>query len=79
MVIADRDREILRLREEVRRLQLMLQEAQESTANQIAQLEGQLARKIESIEVLGSHSFMSHSTAHFLYSFDKSGLPVCLR
>ncbi|XP_031433570.1 homeobox protein cut-like 1 isoform X2 [Clupea harengus] len=52
LVIADRDREILRLREEVRRLQLMLQEAQESTANQIAQLEGQLARKIESIQTL---------------------------
>ncbi|XP_041915971.1 homeobox protein cut-like 1 isoform X2 [Alosa sapidissima] len=52
MVIADRDREILRLREEVRRLQLMLHEAQESTTNQITQLEGQLARKIESIERL---------------------------
>ncbi|XP_062409539.1 homeobox protein cut-like 2, partial [Sardina pilchardus] len=52
MVIADRDREIFRLREEVRRLQLMLHEAQESTTNQIAQLEGQLARKIESIEKL---------------------------
>ncbi|KAL7838079.1 hypothetical protein AOLI_G00264830 [Acnodon oligacanthus] len=49
---AKRDGEIIRLREEVQRLQLTLQEAQQSTANHISRLQRQLASKIENIERL---------------------------
>uniref|UniRef100_A0AAY4DZ79 Homeobox protein cut-like n=1 Tax=Denticeps clupeoides TaxID=299321 RepID=A0AAY4DZ79_9TELE len=52
MILAEQDREIIRLKEEVQRLQLTLQEAEESTANQIAQLEGQLTSRTEDIERL---------------------------
>ncbi|XP_072288586.1 homeobox protein cut-like 2 [Eucyclogobius newberryi] len=47
-----KDREILRLLENVQRLQFTLQEVQESSANQIVELERQLAYKAEAIERL---------------------------
>ncbi|XP_076859572.1 homeobox protein cut-like 2 isoform X2 [Brachyhypopomus gauderio] len=47
-----KDREILRLLENVQRLQFTLQEVQDSSANQIAELERQLACKAEAIERL---------------------------
>lgn len=46
-----KDREILRLLENIQRLQFTLQEIQESSANQILDLERQLAYKAEAIEV----------------------------
>lgn len=46
-----KDREILRLLENVQRLQFTLQEVQETSANQILELERQLAYKTEAIEV----------------------------
>ena len=46
-----KDREILRLLENVQRLQFTLQEVQDASANQIAELERQLAYKTEAIEV----------------------------
>lgn len=46
-----KDREILRLLENIQRLQFTLQEIQESSANQILDLERQLAYKTEAIEV----------------------------
>ncbi|KAL7835024.1 hypothetical protein SRHO_G00292710 [Serrasalmus rhombeus] len=51
-MVAKRDGEIVRLREEVQRLQLTLQEAQQSTANHISRLQRQLASNIENIERL---------------------------
>ncbi|KAI4884743.1 hypothetical protein NFI96_020099, partial [Prochilodus magdalenae] len=51
-VISKRDGEIVRLREEVQRLHLTLQQAQQSTANHISRLQQQLANKIENIERL---------------------------
>ncbi|NXG58571.1 CUX2 protein, partial [Hemiprocne comata] len=50
--LAAKDREILRLLKDVRHLQSSLQELEESSANQIAELEGQLAAKNEAIEKL---------------------------
>lgn len=50
-VLFSKDREILRLLENVQRLQFTLQEVQDSSANQIAELERQLAYKSEVIEV----------------------------
>lgn len=50
-VLFSKDREILRLLENVQRLQFTLQEVQESSANQIAELKRQLAFKSEAIEV----------------------------
>ncbi|KAJ8414744.1 hypothetical protein AAFF_G00022670 [Aldrovandia affinis] len=47
-----KDREILRLLENVQRLQFTLQEVQETSANQIAELERRLAYKTEAIERL---------------------------
>ncbi|KAJ8379506.1 hypothetical protein SKAU_G00002840 [Synaphobranchus kaupii] len=47
-----KDREILRLLENVQRLQYTLQEVQETSANQIAELERRLAYKTEAIERL---------------------------
>ncbi|KAI1900709.1 hypothetical protein AGOR_G00052690 [Albula goreensis] len=47
-----KDREILRLLENVQRLQFTLQEVQENSANQIAELERRLAYKTEAIERL---------------------------
>ncbi|XP_033828595.1 homeobox protein cut-like 2 [Periophthalmus magnuspinnatus] len=47
-----KDREILRLLENIQRLQFTLQEVQESSANQIVELERQLAYKTEAIERL---------------------------
>ncbi|KAM4576759.1 homeobox protein cut-like 2 isoform 2-T2 [Odontesthes bonariensis] len=47
-----KDREILRLLENVQRLQFTLQEVQETSANQIQELERQLAYKTEAIERL---------------------------
>lgn len=46
-----KDREILRLLENIQRLQFTLQEIQEASANQISDLERQLAYKTEAIEV----------------------------
>lgn len=46
-----KDREILRLLENVQRLQFTLQDVQETSANQILELERQLAVKTEAIEV----------------------------
>uniref|UniRef100_A0A8C1PTA6 Homeobox protein cut-like n=1 Tax=Cyprinus carpio TaxID=7962 RepID=A0A8C1PTA6_CYPCA len=51
-VLFSKDREILRLLENVQRLQFTLQEVQESSANQIAELKRQLAFKSEAIETL---------------------------
>ncbi|XP_061762991.1 homeobox protein cut-like 2 isoform X3 [Nerophis ophidion] len=47
-----KDREIIRLLENVQRLQFTLQEVQENSANQIIELERQLAYKTEAIERL---------------------------
>ncbi|KAL0979533.1 hypothetical protein UPYG_G00186270 [Umbra pygmaea] len=47
-----KDREILRLLENVQRLQFALQDVQDSSANQIIELERQLAYKTEAIERL---------------------------
>ncbi|XP_029017672.1 homeobox protein cut-like 2 isoform X2 [Betta splendens] len=47
-----KDREILRLLENIQRLQFTLQEVQETSANQILELERQLAFKTEAIERL---------------------------
>ncbi|XP_029685808.1 homeobox protein cut-like 2 isoform X4 [Takifugu rubripes] len=47
-----KDREILRLLENIQRLQFTLQEIQEASANQISDLERQLAYKTEAIERL---------------------------
>ncbi|XP_067270559.1 homeobox protein cut-like 2 isoform X1 [Pseudorasbora parva] len=52
VVLFSKDREILRLLENVQRLQFTLQEVQDSSANQIAELERQLAFKSEAIETL---------------------------
>ena len=51
MALFTKDREILRLLENVQRLQFTLQEVQDASANQIAELERQLAYKTEAIEV----------------------------
>nr|XP_009302008.1 homeobox protein cut-like 2 [Danio rerio] len=51
-LLFSKDREILRLLENVQRLQFTLQEVQDSSANQIAELERQLAYKSEAIETL---------------------------
>lgn len=49
-----KDREILRLLENIQRLQFTLQEVQETSANQILELERQLAYKTEAIKVSGN-------------------------
>lgn len=46
-----KDREILRLLENIQRLQFTLQDVQETSANQILEMERQLAYKTEAIEV----------------------------
>ncbi|KAM9474912.1 homeobox protein cut-like 2 isoform 2-T2 [Clarias gariepinus] len=51
-VLFSKDREILRLLESVQRLQFTLQEVQDSSASQLADLEHQLALKTEAIEKL---------------------------
>ncbi|XP_060787768.1 homeobox protein cut-like 2 [Neoarius graeffei] len=51
-VLFSKDREILRLLENVQRLQFTLQEVQDSSASQLADLEHQLADKTEAIEKL---------------------------
>lgn len=50
-MFTSRDRDIQRLEEEVQRLQRLLQEVQERTANHIALLQQQLANKSQDIEV----------------------------
>ncbi|KAK9975445.1 hypothetical protein ABG768_023486 [Culter alburnus] len=52
MMFTSRDRDIQRLEEEVQRLQRLLQEVQERTANHIALLQQQLANKSQDIERL---------------------------
>ncbi|KAM4616846.1 homeobox protein cut-like 2 [Polymixia lowei] len=59
-----KDREILRLLENVQRLQFTLQEVQETSANQILELERQLAYKTEAIEVSGSDTFKVTAVAN---------------
>lgn len=49
--LASKDREILRLLKDVQHLQNSLQELEEASANQIADLERQLTAKSEAIEV----------------------------
>lgn len=49
--LAAKDREILRLLKEIQHLQNSMQEMEDSSANQIADLERQLAAKSEAIEV----------------------------
>ncbi|KAF7695203.1 homeobox protein cut-like 2 isoform X2 [Silurus meridionalis] len=51
-VLFSKDREILRLLENVQRLQFTLQEVQDSSASQLADLENQLVYKTEAIEKL---------------------------
>ncbi|XP_062854949.1 homeobox protein cut-like 2 [Trichomycterus rosablanca] len=51
-LLFSKDREILRLLENVQRLQFTLQEVQDSSASQIAELEHQLAYKSEAVERL---------------------------
>uniref|UniRef100_A0A8D2IRC5 Homeobox protein cut-like n=1 Tax=Varanus komodoensis TaxID=61221 RepID=A0A8D2IRC5_VARKO len=51
--LAAKDREILRLLKEIQHLQNSMQEMEESSANQIADLERQLAAKNEAIDVRG--------------------------
>lgn len=46
-----KDGEILRLLEKVQRLQMTLQDAQDTSANQILELERQLAAKSDAVEV----------------------------
>ena len=50
-VLLAKDRENLRLLENIQRLQFTLQEVQETSANQILELERQLAYKTEAVEV----------------------------
>ncbi|NXL63921.1 CUX2 protein, partial [Chordeiles acutipennis] len=52
VALAAKDREILRLLKDVQHLQSSLQELEESSTTQIAELEGQLAAKNEAIEKL---------------------------
>ncbi|KAA0717429.1 Homeobox protein cut-like 1 CCAAT displacement protein [Triplophysa tibetana] len=52
MLIARRDGEIQHLREEVRRLQRLLQEVQERTANHVTLLQQQLTNKSRDVEIL---------------------------
>lgn len=49
--LASKDREILRLLKDMQHLQNSLQELEETSANQIADLERQLTAKSEAIEV----------------------------
>lgn len=58
-----KDREILRLLENIQRLQFTLQEVQETSANQILELERQLAYKTEAIEV--SWPATTRSSGHY--------------
>ncbi|TRY60547.1 hypothetical protein DNTS_026963 [Danionella cerebrum] len=53
-LLFSKDREILRLLENVQRLQFTLQEVQDSSTRQIAELQRQLSRKTEAIETLES-------------------------
>lgn len=54
-MIARRDGEIQRLREEVHRLQRLLQEVQERTANHVTLLQQQLTNKSQDVEVRTVH------------------------
>lgn len=49
--LASKDREIVRLLKDAQHLQNSLQELEEASANQIAELERQLSAKSEAIEV----------------------------
>ncbi|KAI4884122.1 hypothetical protein NFI96_003521 [Prochilodus magdalenae] len=62
-VLFSKDREILRLLENVQRLQFTLQEVQDSSANQIAELERQLAYKSEAVDsFISGHRTLPHRT-----------------
>lgn len=70
-----KDREILRLLENIQRLQFTLQEVQETSSNQILELERQLAYKTEAIEVSGSGRWRTPrrpSAARLLSTWNKT-------
>lgn len=70
-----KDREILRLLENIQRLQFTLQEVQETSSNQILELERQLAYKTEAIEVSGSGRWRTprrSSAARLLSTWNKT-------
>lgn len=67
-----KDREILRLLENVQRLQFSLQEIQEASANQILELERQLAYKTEAIEVSDASTDATNSAQKPTGSFTPS-------
>lgn len=56
-MLFSKDKEIRHLLENVQRLQLTLQEVQDSSASQLADLQHQLANKTEAIEVCGVEKF----------------------
>ncbi|XP_056600829.1 homeobox protein cut-like 2 [Triplophysa dalaica] len=60
MMIAMRDGEIQRLREEVQRLQRLLQEVQERTANHVTLLQQQLTNKSRDVEILQARLQSQH-------------------
>lgn len=62
-----KDREILRLLENIQRLQFTLQEVQETSANQILELERQVAYKTEAIEVSGWDMWEESSVRRISY------------
>lgn len=67
-----KDREILRLLENLQRLQFTLQEIQEASANQILDLERQLAYKTEAIEVSGASTEAANPAQTLNCSFTPS-------
>ncbi|KAI7813439.1 homeobox protein cut-like 1 [Triplophysa rosa] len=62
MMIARRDGEIQRLREEVHRLQRLLQEVQERTANHVTLLQQQLTIKSRDVEILQARLQSQHDS-----------------
>lgn len=60
-----KDREILHLLENIQRLQFTLQEVQETSTNQMLELERQLAYKTETIEVSDTRSDESWDVMFF--------------
>lgn len=67
-----KDREILRLLENVQRLQFTLQEIQEASASQILDLERQLAYKTEAMEVSDGSAEATNSAQEQNCSFAPS-------
>lgn len=75
-MLFSKDREILRLLENVQRLQFTLQEVQDSSASQLADLEQQLAYKTEAIEVSGAEKFQHVDDVNQFSSYRPQGCPV---